>query len=153
MLRKSLRCVYAISEESFRPKDEWLVRQLLAQVQGFVEQLEKVGELKREQRVMMADLQALGQEVGISPAPDRVSLLWVMQLEHILLGHWEAVADDTVRCLYCGTTDVSCKSKKPRLKRYVDDQGKEQMVEVYRYYCHNPTCKYKTFTRFACPQP
>jgi transposase-like protein len=29
---------------------------------------------------------------------------------------------------------------------YVDEQGKEQTVEVYRYYCHNPVCKYKTFT-------
>ena len=146
VLRKSLRRVYAISEESFRPRDEWLVGQLLAQVQGFVEQLEKVGELTPEQRIELADLQVLSQEVGISPAPDRVPLLWVMQLEHILFGHWEPVADDTVRCLYCGTTDVSCKSKKPRLKRYVDKQGNEQTVEVYRYYCHNPACKYKTFT-------
>jgi transposase-like protein len=28
----------------------------------------------------------------------------------------------------------------------VDKQGQEQMVEVYRYYCHNPACRYKTFT-------
>ena len=151
VLRESLRRVYAISEASFRPRDEWLVSQLLAQVQELVEQLEKVGELTPEQRMTLADLEALSEEMGISLAPARTPLPWVLQLEHILFGHWEPVDDDTVRCLYCGTTHVSRKSKKPRLKRYVDEQGNEQTVEVYRYYCHNPACKYKTFTRFACP--
>jgi transposase-like protein len=105
-----------------------------------------VGELTPEQRMTLADLETLSEEIGISPAPARVPLPWVLQLEHILFGYWEPVVDDTVRCLYCGTTHVSRKSKKPRLKRYVDEQGKEQTVEVYRYYCHNPACKYKTFT-------
>jgi transposase-like protein len=138
--------VYAISEESFRPRDEWLVSQLLAQVQALVEQLEKVGELTPEQRMTVADLEALSEEIGIGPAPARSPLPWMLQVEHILFGHWEPIADDTVRCLYCGTTDVSRKSKKPRLKRYVDEQGNEQTVKVYRYYCRNPACKYKTFT-------
>jgi len=146
VLRASLRGVYAISEASFRPRDEWLVSQLLAQVQELVERLEKVGELTPEQRMTLADLEALSEEMGISPAPARRPLPWMLQVEHILFGHWEPVDDDTVRCLYCGTTHVSRKSKKPRLKRYVDEQGNEQTVAVYRYYCHNPACKYKTFT-------
>jgi len=146
MLRERLRRVYAISEADFRPRDEWLVSQLLVQVQALVEQLEKVGGLTPEQRMTLADLEALGEEVGLRPAAARTPLPWVLQLEHILFGHWEPVVDDTVHCLYCGTTNVSRKSKKPRLKRYVDDQGNEQTVEVYRYYCHNPACKYKTFT-------
>jgi len=146
VLRQSLRRVYVISEESFRPRDAWLVSQLLAQVQELVAQLEKVGELTPEQRMTLADLEALSQELDIYPAPTRTSLPWVLHLEHILFGYWEPVVDHTVRCLYCGTTHVSRKSKKPRLKRYVDEQGKEQTVEVYRYYCHNPACKYKTFT-------
>jgi transposase-like protein len=146
VLRESLRRVYAISEASFRPRDEWLVSQLLAQVQALVEQLEKVGELRPEQRMTLADLETLSEEMGISLAPACRPLPWVLQLEHLLFGHWEPIADDTVRCLYCGTTHVSRKSKKPRLKRYVDEQGNEQTVEVYRYYCHNPACKYKTFT-------
>jgi transposase-like protein len=56
------------------------------------------------------------------------------------------VDDGTVRCIYCGTTDVSRKSRKGRLKRYIDEQGNEQSAEVYRYYCHNAACKYKSFT-------
>ncbi len=146
VLQANLRRVYNISAESFRPRDEWLVSQLLAQVQELVEQLEKVGGLTPEQRKAVANLQALSQEVGIGPAPVRTPLPWVLQLEHILFGHWEPIADDTVCCLYCGTTDVSRKSKKPRVKKYVDKQGNAQTVEVYRYYCHNPACKYKTFT-------
>jgi hypothetical protein len=146
VLRKSLRRVYKISKESFRPRDEWLVSQLLTQVQALVTQLEQVSELTPEQRMTLADLEALSEEMDISPAPVRTPLPWMLQLEHVLFGHWEPIADDTVCCLYCGTTDVSRKSKKPRLKRYVDEQGKEQGVEVYRYYCHNPACKYKTFT-------
>jgi transposase-like protein len=146
VLRESLHRVYAISEGSFRPRDEWLVSQLLAQVQALLAQLEKVSELAPEQRMTLADLETLSQEIDIRPAPPRTPLPWVLQLEHILFGHWEPVPEDTVRCLYCGTTDVSRKSKKPRLKRYVDEQGNEQAVEVYRYYCHNPACKYKTFT-------
>jgi transposase-like protein len=146
VLRKSLRRVYAISEESFRPRDEWLVSQLLALVHELVAQLEKVGGQTPEQRMTLTDLQALSEEIGIHSAPSRAPLPWVLHLEHLLFGHWEPVVDDTVRCLYCGTTNVSRKSKKPRLKMYVDEQGKEQTVEVYRYYCHNPVCKYKTFT-------
>jgi transposase-like protein len=146
VLRQSLRRVYVISEDSFRPRDEWLASQLLAQAQDLVAQLEKVGALIPEQRMTLADLAVLSQELDIRPAPTRTPLPWVLHLEHVLFGHWEPMVDDTVHCLYCGTTDVSRKSKKPRLKRYVDEQGKEQRVEVYRYYCHNPACKYKTFT-------
>ena len=146
VLREALRRVYVISKESFRPRDEWLVQQLLAQVQRLVERLEQLGGLTPEERVPLADLQALSAEVGLSPAPARTPLPWMLQLEHVLFGHWEPMADDTVRCLYCGTTDVSRKSRTPRLKRYIDAQGKEQTVEVYRYYCHNPACEHKTFT-------
>jgi transposase-like protein len=138
--------VYAISAASFRPRDEWLVSQLLVQVEELVAQLEKAGGLTPEQRMTLADLETLSQEIGIRPAAARAPLPWVLQVEHILFGHWTPLTDDTVRCIYCGTTKVSRKSTKPRLKRYVDEQGKEQTVEVYRYYCHNAACKYKTFT-------
>jgi transposase-like protein len=146
VLRTSLRRVYAIGKESFRPRGEWLVRQLLAQVQELVIQLENLGALTPQQQITLADLQVLSEEIGIRPAAARLPLPWVLQLEHLLFGHWQLVDDDTVHCIYCGSTHVSRKSKKPRLKRYVDEHGQEQTVPVYRYYCHNPACKYKTFT-------
>jgi transposase-like protein len=146
VLRQALCRVYRVSQESFRPRDEWLVRQLLAQVQRLVERIEQLGGLTPEERIPLLDLQALSAEVGLRPTASRTPLPWMLHLEHLLLGHWEPISDDTVRCLYCGTTDVSRKSKTPRQKRYLDAQGNEQTVEVYRYYCHNPVCKYKSFT-------
>ena len=146
VLRRALSRVYVIGVESFRPQDEWLVSQLLAQVQGLVERLEALGGLTLEQHIALANLEALCGELDLRPAVAHRPLPWVWQLERLLFGHWEWVDDGTVRCIYCGTRDVSRKSRKPRLKRYVDGQGNEHAVEVYRYYCHNPACQYKTFT-------
>jgi hypothetical protein len=145
-LRQHLRKVYLISAESFEPRDEWLVGQLLAQLQQLVERLEALGGLTEEQHIALADLEALSEELGLGPGPTRRALPWVLRAERWLLGHWEAVEDERVRCIYCGTTDVSRKSRKGRWKHYVDEQGHEQQVAVYRYYCHNSACKYKTFT-------
>ena len=145
-LREALRRVYRVSKESFLPRDEWLVRQLLAQIQKLVDRLEQLDGLTPEERIPVADLQALNAEVGLGPAPARRPLPWMLQLEHVLFGCWEPVSDDTVRCIYCGTSDVSRKSRTSRTKRYVDVQGNEQTVDVYRYYCHNPECEHKTFT-------
>jgi transposase-like protein len=145
-LRETLSQVYVIAAESFRPRDGWLVSQLLAQVQGLVEQLEQLGGLTLQQRIELADLEALCQELELSAAAIRQPLPWMLRLERLLFGHWELVDDESVRCTYCGTTGVSRKSRQGRLKRYVNEQGNEQTLEVYRYYCHNPVCKYKSFT-------
>ena len=145
-LRRTMTSVYQISAESFRPRDEWLPRQLLAQVQQLVTQLEALGGLPSEQQVALTDLEALCEELALRPAAPRRPLLWVFQVEHLLFGHWEWAEDGSVQCIYCGTHDVSRKSRKPRLKKCVDKLGQEQTVEVYRYYCHNLICRYKTFT-------
>jgi len=149
-LRQTMTGVYRIKPDSFRPRDEWLTRQLLAQVQALVTQLEALGGLPAEQQhpegSCVTDLETLGAELELRPAEPRRPLPWVLQVEHLLLGHWEWVEDGSVQCVYCGTSDVSRKSRKPRFKKYVDAQGQVQTVEVYRYYCHNPACRYKTFT-------
>ncbi|MGD2207726.1 MAG: transposase [Anaerolineae bacterium] len=146
VLRRRLHHVYLITADSFRPRDAWLVGQLLALVQTLVGQLEERQALPPEQRMAWCKVQALAQEVGARPAAALAPLPWVLRLERFLFGHWEPVCDETVRCLYCRTTDVSRKSRKGRLKRYVDEAGQEQRVMVYRYYCHNPACRYKSFT-------
>ena len=146
LLRQRLKKQYQISAESFQPRDEWLVEQLLGQVQRLVERLEALDGLTDEQQIALADLEALGDELCLHPAPARRALPWVLRVEGLLFGHWEWVEDETVHCTYCGTTDVSRKSRKGRWKRYVDENGTEQKIAVYRYYCHNPLCKHKTFT-------
>jgi hypothetical protein len=145
-LRERLGQVYRISAESLRVRDEWLVEELLAQNQRLVEQLEGLGGLTPEEQSAWVDLEALCAELEVRPAVAQRPLPWVLQVERLLFGHWEWVDDGTVHCTYCGTTDVSRKSRKGRLKRYVDEQGNAQTVEVHRYYCHNPNCERKTFT-------
>jgi transposase-like protein len=145
-LRQALRRMYVITAESFRPRDEWLTEQLLGQVQRLVERLETLGGVTPEQRIALADLEALCEELELRPAAVRRPLPWVLWLEHVLLGQWQWVDDETVRCIYCGTSDVSRKSRKPRMKKYVDEREEVQAVAVYRYYCHNPACQYQSFT-------
>jgi transposase-like protein len=146
VLRRRLHRVYAIDADAFRPRDEWLVGQLLALVQTLVGQLEERNALTPEQRMAWCEVQTLAQEVGTRPAVAHAPLPWLLQLERFLLGRWDPVRDETVRCIYCGSTDVSRKSRKGRLKRYVDEAGQEQTVAVYRYYCHHPACRHKSFT-------
>jgi len=67
-------------------------------------------------------------------------------VERVVFGHWEEVTDGTVRCIYCGSTHVVRKSRKPRLKKYYDAEGNLQTIEVYRYYCRNPLCDKGSFT-------
>ena len=145
-VRQSLQKVYQVSAEAFRPREEWLVEQLLAQVESLVEQLEAWGGLTAERHAALVDLEAQCAELGLRAAASVRPLPWPFRMERLLFGQWEWVEKGTVRCIYCGTTDVSRKSRKPRVKRYVDEQGNEREVEVYRYYCHNPACQYKTFT-------
>jgi transposase-like protein len=67
-------------------------------------------------------------------------------MQQVLLGQGEGMDDDAIRCPHCGTTQVRRKSRQPRMKRFLDDQGQEQQVAVYRYYCTNSDCAHQTFT-------
>ncbi len=145
-LRQALSQLYEIKPDAFSPRDGWLVGQLLTQIQGLVQELESLGGLTLEQRVEVADLETLCQDLDLPAASAHRPLPWMLRLERRLFGHWDWVEDETVRCIYCGTTDVSRKSRQPRPKKYIDQQGEEQTLEVFRYYCRNPTCQYQTFT-------
>jgi hypothetical protein len=63
--------MYHISTESFRPRDEWLPPQLLAQVQRLVTQLEALGGLPSKQQVAFTDLETLCKEPRPRPAEPR----------------------------------------------------------------------------------
>lgn len=134
LLRKELRKRYHLTSESFRPKDEWLVTQLLTQVQTLLEKLASGNKLTPQKEVEIADLQVICDEIGVAvAAPLRKALPWLLRVEHVLFGSWEDITDEQVRCVYCGSTQVARKSRKPRLKKYYDSKGKIQTVEVFRY--------------------
>ena len=145
-LRQALLKRYELTAHSFRPRDNWLVADLLALLQTLVSKLEAGQTLTREEYLSVADLQALATQVGLSTAPPLKALPWLLCVERMVFGHWQEVTDDSVRCIYCGSTHVVRKSKKARLKKYYDAEGKLQTVEVYRYYCRNPACDKGSFT-------
>lgn len=145
-LRQALVKRYHLTADSIRPRDPWLVEQLLAQVESLLRKLEAGEGLTPEEQMAVADLQTLAAEVGLAPAPPLKALPWLMRVERMVFGHWEAVTDGSVRCIYCGSTQVVRKSRKPRRKQYYDAEGNLQTVEVYRYYCRNPVCDKGSFT-------
>ncbi|MFQ6016538.1 MAG: hypothetical protein ACE5NP_13980, partial [Anaerolineae bacterium] len=145
-LRQELVKRYHLTAESIRPRDNWLVEQLLALVEALLAKLEAGEGLTPEEQIAVADLQGVIAEAGMEAQPPLKALPWLMRVERVVFGHWEDVTDGTVRCTYCGSTHVARKSRKPRLKKYYDAEGNLQTVEVYRYYCRNPLCDKKTFT-------
>jgi hypothetical protein len=145
-LRQALLKRYELAADSFWPRDNWLVADLLALLQTLLSKLETGQTLTPEEQLSVADLQTLAAEVGAVATPPLKALPWLLCVERVVFGHWQEVSDDSVRCIYCGSPHVVRKSKKPRLKKYYDAEGKLQTVEVYRYYCRNPACDKGSFT-------
>ena len=145
-LRQELVKRYHLTAEGIRSRDGWLVEQLLALVETLLSRWEAGEGLRPEEQVAMVDLQTLAAETGMVAQPPLKALPWLMRVERVVLGHWEEVTDEAVRCIYCSSTHVGRKSRKPRLKKYYDAEGKLQTVEVYRYHCRNRACGKGSFT-------
>jgi transposase-like protein len=145
-LRQALHKRYHWSAEDFRPRDEWLVRQLLSIVESLVARLEARGGVTPKEQVALSDIQTLTREAGMVSIPPLKALPWMLRVEQVLFGEWQAVEDGQVRCIYCGSPHVVRKSKQPRLKSYYDAEGQVQTVVVYRYYCRNRACDKGSFT-------
>jgi len=145
-LRQALVQRYHLTAESIRPRDNWLVEQLLAQVESLLATLEAEEKLTSEEQVAVTDLRTLAAEAGMVARPPLKALPWMMRVERVVFGQWEMVTDGTVRCTYCGSMHVARKSNQPRLKKYYDSEGNLQTVEVYRYYCRNKLCDKGSFT-------
>ena len=145
-LRETLAQRYHFRAEDFRARDDWLVKQLLAMQAQLIRRLEALGGLTPEEHLAIDELRTLADEVGVAAAPPLKALPWMLRVEQVLLGDWQALGDGQVRCIYCGSTHVVRKSKQPRPKKYYDAEGQVQTVEVCRYYCRNPHCDKGSFT-------
>jgi len=145
-LRQELQRRYQVKADSFRPRDGWLVEQLLGQVETLLARLEAGAGLSPQEQVSLTEVQTLAAEAGVTGPPPVKALPWLLRVEQVLFGQWQAVTDEQVRCTYCGSIHVVRKSNKPRLKKYYDTQGQVQTVEVYRYYCRNRACDKGSFT-------
>jgi hypothetical protein len=146
-LRETMNRFFVVSCDSIRPRDEGLVRELLAQVKMLVHKLEMGEGLTPEERLDVEHLNAVCEEVGLGPHPEAAGAPWARKMKWILFGsNTTADQEGEKRCTYCGSTDVKLKGRKPRRKRWLDETGEQQTVEVYRYRCCNPQCAYGSFT-------
>ena len=146
-LCQQLQKRFVISAESFRPRDEWLVSQLLKTNEQLIKQLENVNALPTQLEIQNDELKELAKQNGIQAAPALAALPWMLRVQQILFGQWQLVSDDQACCCtYCGSNQVSRKSRKGRIKKFIDADGQVHEIEVYRYYCRNPQCDKGTFT-------
>ena len=145
-LRQELRRRYHWTAQAFHLREEWLVQELLRQVQRLQACLEKGQQPPVEEQIALGDVQMLLREVGVESTPPLKAIPWLLRIEQILFGNWQAVEGDTIRCPTCGSTHIVRKSRQPRMKRFYDAQGELQEIAVYRYYCRNSACARGSFT-------
>jgi transposase-like protein len=145
-LRQELQQRYHWTPETFQWGDAFLVQELLRLTQRLLECLEQGQPLPAAEQVALADLRALVGELGALPPPPVPARPWLLRVQAVLLGSWAPVTAPTIRCPHCGSADVGRKSRKPRMKKFWDQDQQLQTVAVYRYYCRNAACPQRTFT-------
>jgi transposase-like protein len=129
-----------------RLRDGHLVGELLRQIEFLLGKVEAGERLTGEERLDLAAWRKGMAAVGLEAPPPTKPLPWLMRVEQVVFGQWEAVVDGGVRCIYCGSRQVVRKSRRPRYKLYLDVRGELQRVPVYRYYCRNRQCAKGSFT-------
>jgi transposase-like protein len=147
-LRKTMRRFFVVSAECIRPREESLVSELLSIVQDLLAKPGVEEGLTPEVRLEIAHLRAACQEMGLTPSPAPPAVPWAQKVRWVLFAAEATAEEEVVRCTYCGSTDVRRKGRKPRWKRYLDEDQQWQRVAVYRYRCRNPACGYGSFTHF-----
>jgi hypothetical protein len=147
-LKGTLRRFFVLNSESVHPRDEALVGELLSLVQTLLTKIEAGESLAAEEELDIVHLQRLCTELGLSPPPAPPAVPWALKVKWVLFTAEAAAEEGVLRCTYCGSNQVRPKGRKPRLKRYRDENNEWQTVEVYRYRCDNAECSYGSFTHF-----
>lgn len=145
-LRKTMSRFFVIGVECIRPRDECLVTELLGTLRAVLDKVARGEGLSAEERVQIAHLEKAGEALGLTPPPTPAAVPWAQKVAWVLFAAEAPEEAGTVRCTYCGSTDVRPKGRQGRQKRYLDEQGQWRTVTVYRYRCRNPTCSYGSFT-------
>lgn len=146
-VRHLLRRIFIFTADGPQWKDKVLVERLFELNQTLMAQLQ-AGEGLTPQLTLEA--QALQKAAGAPITPLKKPLPFVYRWQRALFRQWEEIDDATIRCPHCGSSLISRKENKPRIKKYRDPETREwHQVEGYRYYCLNPSCPFKTFTDYA----
>lgn len=88
-LRQTLAERYDLNGAEPRVRDEWLVAQLLAQVEELLARLESGQLLPQEERLACADLMALTTATGTPLSAPVKTLPWLLRVEQLVLGQWQ----------------------------------------------------------------
>ena len=68
ILRQELQKRFTITPNSFRPRDEWLMSQLLQKQAELIDRLESTEQLPEQLKIELNDLSQMAQEIGIEEA-------------------------------------------------------------------------------------
>jgi mutator family transposase len=127
-------------------KESWWLQNLIALNERLLAKLERGEQLTPQERVDLEPwrLNPSAKTTDSAPPPLAAALhraLFQPPAE-------PAAPPAPVRCTYCDRDQVAPKSKQPRLKTLRDEFGHAHVIQVLRYYCHNPACRFQSFTHF-----
>ena len=148
-VRDVLRERFEFQDDHFIAKEHWWLRELVALNERLIAKLEKGERFTPQELVEIEPVRLHTSEKPADSAPPPPPL--AAALKSVLFDSPPTSTLESpivIRCTYCGSDQVAPKSKTPRCKTIVDEDGEKQSLEVVRYYCHNPECQYHTFTHF-----
>ncbi len=134
--------------EELRLREDWLLGDLLGQIEVLVGKLEAGEKLTPEEQLDLRAWQAAVDAAGLEAKPPGQAEPWLRRVEQVLFTPALEVTTGRISCPDCGSSQVGRKGRKPRLKRFVDEQGQVQVVAVDRYRCYNRECLRESFTVF-----
>jgi hypothetical protein len=96
-LRQALQRRYQVQADSFRSRAGWLVGQLLGQVETLLARLEAGEGLTPQEQLSLTEVKTLAVEAGVTGPPPVKALPWLLRVEQVLFGQWQAVTEGQVR--------------------------------------------------------
>lgn len=143
-VRKLLLERFDLQEGQLIAKEHWWLTELLALNERLLSQLEQGQPLTPQEILDISSLRLplpQTQNGAVSASP------FTAALQSALFRPPDPSVDTSVRCTYCGSDHVAPKSKTPRFKSVVDPfSGRKHCLPVLRYYCHNLSCAFQSFT-------
>ena len=126
-------------------REHWWLNELLALNERLLTKLENGESITPQELVDIEPLRLKSPRKDVDAASPSLATA----LQSVLFQPPADTPDQPVCCTYCGSDRTAPKSKKPRLKTVIDlATGQKRQIEVFRHYCHNPDCPYKSFTHF-----
>ena len=148
IVRQTLGRLCTGQAETLRLRDDWLVRDLLAQIELLLGKLEAKQGLTPQETLDVVAWRAAASAARLAPRAPRPLQPWLRRVEQVLFQPWDETMVGDVRCPDCGSAHVGRKGLIARPKRVIDAEGEVHWVGVYRYRCKNPACTTKSFTAF-----